>query len=152
MYIIPTFQWYQFQVQIFIRIVVFLMNQWCINSFSRLVMREENISVLSWLWLWWLTPRSTTFKFSFVVKRGKNSNVLMHGKIFFVKKWTLVKFVLIDISILFQHSYLVIHILKFTYCLYKRQNKHIWRICVLGVAILSFFMIFLKEFGTAARV
>jgi hypothetical protein len=72
-------------------------------------------------------------------KSGKNSNVLMHEKIVFVKKWILVPFVLIDISILFQHSYLVIYILKFTYFLFKRQNKHISRICVLGVAILSFF-------------
>jgi hypothetical protein len=73
-------------------------------------------------------------------KRGKNSNVLMHGKIVFVKKWILVKFVLIDIRILFHHSYLVIYVLKFAYCLYKRQNKQISRICVLGVAMLSFFL------------
>ena len=69
-YITPTFQWYQFQVQLFIRIVVFLMNQWCINSFSRLVKREENISVVVMVMVMVL---NTTFNniSVVVVKKGK---------------------------------------------------------------------------------
>ena len=74
MYITPTFQWYQFQVQLFIRIVVFLMNQWCINSFSRLVKREENISVVVMVMVmnqWCINS------FSRLVKREENISVVV---------------------------------------------------------------------------